>query len=621
MSVASSKHSVSLNHESRGQALITADTIRNCIMEALASSSADDLLRCLAGSDWTRDYALCRVGELLQEYLRPLISAGSPLTQSYAASLHAACKACKEKDAAIAYYKQQANAPHSMVSNTSHASHKSLAKQLEDTSFVKQALEQQVVRLKEELQATADSISMLKSDRVKADIAFSELQKKVVEAQAKAAKASEDIEKADREKETTLAEVDKIERLYKNERRRAANLERELEQLQYTYGQLHKNSTAEISSLREHISLLKTDNLSLTSQIATLTSEINLKAEEERKETIKISKKLKELESQFDGLKVVNDSLEKKVEFYKEQLQKAGARQSGTHFDYAANLDHQKSINHFQEESVHESAKAMRANPFESFSSFNNRRVKELNLEVREASVDQFDNLQKFTSAKQVLSLKAENERLKIKLATLLMQIKHLKELFKGEVNTSRQELSNLRIYLFNSLEGVAQKVRLFSRRTKLLNEKDSKSRAFQKVDASPRYQNIGTQNKENRYQIYSPSNRREIPDRNPPLPTKLPREVAPRSPYFDRSAKRGVERQTTTGSFKKLHFFGKQDPEEIETRAFRLTSPLKSPVKNVSYSRWNPDDDARRNCSYEETHENWEQLGDDIIQKLQRKF
>jgi chromosome segregation ATPase len=617
--MASSKQSASIHHDSRQIGLITAETIRNCIMDALASSSADELLRCLAGSEWTRDYALCRVGELIQDYLRPLIMAGSNSQQPFSSGGGVNCKGCKEKEAALGYYKQQASANMNQQGPISQASMKSLAKQLEDTTFTKEALEEQVSRLKEELQATADGISHLKADRVKSDIACCDWQKKVVEAQARVAKACEDAERAERDRETTLTEAEKIERLYKNERRRAANLERELEQLQYTYGQLHKNSSAEISSLREHISLLKIDNLSLTNQINTLSSEINSKADEEKKETIKIMKKLKELESQFDGLKILNDSLEKKVDFYKDQLMKSGNKITTTHFDYTP----QEPIktNHSQhEDSVQGSAKGLRSNPFESFSSFNNRRVKELNLEIREASADQFENLQKFTSCKQVQALKAENERLKIKLSTVLMQIKHLKELFKVELNTSRQELDNLKSFLFNSFQGLAQKVRLQSRRLKLLFEKESKSRVQMNFDHPPKFSRHFEENKENRYHLHSPSKRKEITDKQPSSFIQYHKDISPRSPLRDRSTKRGQD-QPTTGSFKKLHYFGKQEIEEIETKNFRLTSPIRSSVARSPQRRWNPDETYIRNHSYQETNRDWEQLGNDIIQKLHRKF
>lgn len=623
MSINSSKHSISITHDSRPAGLITAETIRNCVMDALVSSSADDLLRCLAGSDWTREYALCRVGELLQDYLRPLLGSGT--AQGVNMNSAGGCKACKEKDKQLAYLRHQQStvSQNLYVASGPSAHDKQLSKQLEEAIYLKSAMEQQLQRLKEELQVNTETISTLKSDRIKADIAGGEWQKKITEAMTKANKAVEDAEHASQERDSALAEADKLERLYKNERRRAANLERELEQLQYTHNQLLKNSGAEITSLREHVSLLKADNLSLITQVSTLSTELNSKSEEEKKETNKLSKKLKDLECQFDGLKVTNESLEKKVEFYKEQLLKGGSKSISTTAEFMPQ-DLVKSNQMHHDETVHASAKEYRGHPFESFSSFNHKRVKELNLEVREALSDNFENLQKFTSAKQVQAMKAEIERLRIKLGTVLMQVKHLKELFKVEISTNRQELGNLRGFLFNTMESLSQKFRLQSRRMKILHEKETKVRGppIPDLPTKNKYLNYGEDRKERMYERSSPPRQRDNSSRNINTYLNHQKDYTPKSPLKSHSNKRPYDQQPATpGSFKKFHNFGKPETDEAETKGFKFGSPLRSPARSSPYRRAHPDDDSRRNRRYNDSYGDWEQLGNDIIQKLNRKF
>ena len=606
MSVHSSKFSASGAHDSRPGSFISAETIRNCVLEALASSSADDLLRCLAGSDWTREYALCRVGELLQEQLKTLILATPRDVGS------AGCKGCKEKDAAVAFYKQQANG--SLNSAAGAASNKSMAKQLEEAMFMKNSMEHQIMKLKEELHSSAEFVTQMKKERHKIEMDYGDIQKKLIEVNAKVQKITEDHERIASEKEQVQGEADKVEKLYKNERRRAANLERELEQVQYTYTQLHKNSGAEISSLREHISLLKSDNLSLSTQVANLSADNNSKVDEEKKESSKLHKKVKDLECQLDGLKVVNESLEKKVDFYKEQLMKSNPKSTQIFNEYTP-IDLGKTN---YEENIPSQNQGLRANPFESFSSFNQKKVKEINLEVRETSNDKYDPYQKFSSTKQIQSLRAENERLKIKLNSIVMQVKHLKELFRVEVNTERQELKNMKSFLLNSFEGISQKVRLHSRRFKVLLDKDMRQRGPPTTENSIRYVNYAEEATYNRGDLYSPPRRKEVKERVVHQYPAYQREA--KSPMRGQSAKI-IQDHPTTGSFKKFHNFGLPESSDVETRGFRASSPSRSPAPISPYRKRGLEDGHRRMASYKESFNDWEALGNDIIQKLHRKF
>jgi hypothetical protein len=609
----------------RSNSVSPPDVIRNCIMYALESSSSDALLKCLAGSEWTREYALCRVGEILQEHLKPLAAQISKDGFS-------PCKSCKEKDRIIDNHIQHVE---SRVNSNGvlNSSNKTLSKQLDEAIFMKNSMEDQILKLKEELGSNAEHITELKRDRHRLEVEMGQLEKKLVDTSTRYQKVTENTDKVFMERDQMQNESDKIEKLYKNERRKAANLERELEQIQYSHTHLQKNSTAEMSSLRDHINLLKADNLSLQSQVASLTAEQGSKVDDEKKETTKILKKLKDLECQFDGLKVINETLEHKLEFYKSQLLLGNASNSALLAKEVLN-EEAKKIWTNEESMGSRNSNRINKNPFESFSSFNNRKVREINVEIRDSFGDDFNGSRmKYDTNKFSDRLRAENDRLKIKLSTLLMQIRHLKELVKVEVSSNRQELITIRTIMVKSLETLSHKVRIGFRRNKIFNERSYKSTFSPVFENTVKHVKYSDDRKEN----IEPMDTRRYHDRKTPLRNidnrgsyplnsdPYRRDQSNMSPLRAQISKNRVLELSEPRSANKLHMYGRQDyNDDTYPRDHRILSPARSPSRQAAhYYKYTTDHRAADNRTPNRGHRKaeWENVGDDIMHHLHRNI
>lgn len=625
MSTVSSRQSMNSGADYRSNSVSPPDVIRNCIMHALESSSSDALLKCLAGSEWTREYALCRVGEILQEHLKPLAIQISK-------DGFAPCKSCKEKQRIIDTHIQQAES-RANSNGVLNSSNKTLSKQLDEAIFMKNSMENQILKLKEEIGSNAEHITELKRDRHRLEVEMGQLEKKLVDTSTRYQKVTENTDKVFLERDQMQNESDKIEKLYKNERRKAANLERELEQIQYSYAQLQKNSTAEMGSLRDHINLLKADNLSLQSQVASLTAEQGSKVDDEKKETMKIMKKLKDLECQFDGLKVINETLEHKVEFYKTQLLQGNASNSAVLAKEVLNEEAKKIL--ITEESMgSRNSNRVNKHPFESFSSFNNRKIREINLEIRDSFGDDFNGSRmKYDSNKFADRLKAENERLKIKLSTLLMQVRHLKELIKVEVSSNRQEMVTIRTIMVKSLETLSHKVRIGFRRNKMINERSYKpafSPVFENTVKHVKYSDDRKENIETmetrKYQDHKTplrnfDNRGSYPINNDPYR----RDQSNMSPLRSQMSKKRIPELSESRSASKLHMYGRQDyKDDTHTRDHKISSPAMSPSRqSTHYYKHTIDHRPADNRTPNRGHRKaeWENVGDDIMHHLHRKM
>lgn len=623
MSGMSSRQSMGSIGDFKSNSVGPSDIIRNCIIYALESSSSDDLLKCLAGSEWTREYALCRVGEILQEHLRPL-------SAQISKDGFGQCKHCKEKDKIIETQRQKAEsrANSNVALNTSN---KTLVTQLEEAVYMRNSMEHQIGKLKEELHANAEQITDLKKDRHRLEVEMGQLEKKLIEASTKYQKVAENTDKVFLERDQVQSESEKIEKLYKNERRKAANLERELEQIQYSHEQLKKNSSAEQSSLRDHINLLKADNLSLQSQVSGLTAELGSKVEDGKKETTKIIKKLKDLECQFDGLKVINETLEQKIEFYKAQLLHGNTGTSAVLAKEVLHEEAKKILN--AEDSVGTNSNKGPNHPFESFSSFNNRKIKELNLEVRDSMASDFGmGNRRHQMDKANDRLRSENERLKVKLSTLLMQVKHLRELVKVEASSSKQEIIAVKTILVKSLDTLAHKVRIGFRRNRILKgDKGFKTMEYSPapaLESQAKYVKYSEDRKENidinepRKHQYAKSPRRQY-ENTPsyPIKTVYRREQIQMSPIRNQVTNKRAIEISPSRSTKKLHTYGKPDTgEDIDTRDFRFTSPARSPGRSsMQYFKHSVERRATGLATHGHRKSEWEAVGDDLMHHLQR--
>jgi myosin heavy subunit len=339
-------------------------------------------------------------------------------------------------------------------------SNDALARKSDEMEFAKRNIEDHMLALKTEINDTNELNTLLKREKHGLEIELIELNNKLAEITIKANRQKEESEKTNVDSEYLRAEFDKLEKLFKAEKRKSSNLERELDQVKYSHDMLHKNTNEEIRSLRDHNTGLKNENRSLQEKLESQFREMQQRIDEERKANIKNSKRVKELENEEENLRLQVESLLQKVDFYKQQLQ-AGFQGINPQHLYSENNERKS---HSLQESMREAPDRPRNN-FESFSSFHHK-VKEITLgikEDKEPSIMRLEN--SYKRAPSFRDVKAENEALKAKLSTVLIQLSHLKEVFKLEQSNLKQELAILKNHLFKALELVATRVRMNVRR------------------------------------------------------------------------------------------------------------------------------------------------------------
>lgn len=340
-------------------------------------------------------------------------------------------------------------------------SNDALARKSDEMEFSKRNIEEHMVALKTEITDTNELNTLLKREKHGLEIELIEMNNKLAEITIKANRQKDESEKTNVDSEYLKAEFDKLEKLYKTEKRKSSNLERELDQVKYSHDMLHKNTNEEIRSLRDHNTGLKNENRSLQEKLESQFREMQQRLDEERKSNIKNAKKVKELENEEENLKLQVESLHQKVDFYKQQLQNGFQGIAPQHLFSENNERKSQSL----QESMRDAPERPGRNNFESFSSFH-QKVKEITLGIKEDKDPQ--NLRLETHYKRVPSfrdVKAENEALKAKLSTIQIQVTHLKEVLKLEQNNLKQELAMLKNNLFKALELVATRVRMNVRR------------------------------------------------------------------------------------------------------------------------------------------------------------
>ncbi len=339
-------------------------------------------------------------------------------------------------------------------------SNDNLARKSDEMEFAKRNIEDHMVALKTEITDTNELNTLLKREKHGLEIELIELNNKLAEITIKANRQKEDSEKTNIDSEYLKTEFDKLEKLYKAEKRKSSNLERELDQVKYSHDMLHKNTNEEIRSLRDHNTGLKNENRSLQEKLESQFREMQQRIDEERKSNLKNSKRVKELENEEENLKLQVESLLQKVDFYKQQLQNGFQGITPQHLYSENNERKSQSL----QESMRDAPDRPRNN-FESFSSFHNK-VKEITLGIKEdkdSQVMRLDN--NYKRAPSFRDIKAENEALRAKLSTIQIQLTHFKEVFKLEQGNLKQELAMLKNHLFKALELIATRVRMNVRR------------------------------------------------------------------------------------------------------------------------------------------------------------
>lgn len=368
-------------------------------------------------------------------------------------------------------------------------SNDALSRRADEMEFAKRNIEDHMVTLKTEITDTNEMNTQLKRQKHGLEIELIELSNKLAEITIKANRQKEEVEKTNVDSEYLKSEFDKLEKLYKTEKRKSSNMERELDQIKYSHDMLHKNTNEEIKSLRDHNSGLKNENKGLQEKLEVQFKEMQQRLEEERKNNIKGIKRIKELENEEETLLLQVESLNQKVEFYKHQLQT-----NNNANNYSDGLDRKSQS---LQDSVRDGDHRGYRNNFESFSSFH--KVKEISLGIkddRDSSACRMDTGSKFDYKRTggFRDYRLENSALRNKLSTLQIQVTHLREVLRMENANLRQELTLVKNALFKGLEILSTRVRMNVRRfnaDKAISQYGEKVGGKSYLSPSGKYQNF----------------------------------------------------------------------------------------------------------------------------------
>ena len=193
-------------------------------------------------------------------------------------------------------------------------------KKLDELDLYVKSQESHILTLKNELNSYSETNSNLKRDLHRIEVEMLECRNKLKEEDTVSQHHRDCLVKAEEEITGLTKELEVVEKDLKLERRRSTGFETELEKMKYTHELMHKNITQELKSLRDQNIAIKTENKALTERLDCQLKEYLLKLDEEKKKTSKSIKIIKDAESRNEALKVLADSLQQKVDFFKHHV-------------------------------------------------------------------------------------------------------------------------------------------------------------------------------------------------------------------------------------------------------------------------------------------------------------
>jgi chromosome segregation ATPase len=199
---------------------------------------------------------------------------------------------------------------------------------LEEVEFENGQLRETIQNTKQELVVLGEKMSGIRKEKHRMELDLIESKDKMSELLMQNSGLVEDLAKSQQEVEYIKKQFNETDAMLKIERRKAACLERELDQCKFTVTTLEKNSQELVESLREQTVHLRKEISSLENRLERQLKDSQRKIDEERKISMDAVDKLRKLENSEEALRVTVENLAKKVEFFKEKsLQACGTPQ------------------------------------------------------------------------------------------------------------------------------------------------------------------------------------------------------------------------------------------------------------------------------------------------------
>ena len=194
------------------------------------------------------------------------------------------------------------------------------SKAFEDLEFESQQLKSTMNNLKDEVQKLSDSNVSERKEKHKSEMQLLETKSRLAETTVNMRQNEERCRQALAELDSLRAELSRQDDNGKNDKRRLMSLERELEEQKYTSQNKIEKDTETIASLMKQVTAHKQENESISNKLTSLLQESQSKSSKDQKDLISLQHKVRWLESRESDMNMYIDDLQKKLSFYKDQV-------------------------------------------------------------------------------------------------------------------------------------------------------------------------------------------------------------------------------------------------------------------------------------------------------------
>lgn len=190
---------------------------------------------------------------------------------------------------------------------------------IEQTRFCLEEVEKMKNSLKEQVKDLTGKLNILEKEKAEMYIKCQGLNQKVSDLKIKDSLLKDEIAKNEKKLEFLEKEYTESQNELKIQRRTSCALERESDQINFAL-KTNELELAQITeSLKDQISKLKADKANLSMRLQVSLDEVQKKLESERQLHIRTKNRLQILEESEEKLKILNENLTKKVDFFKTQ--------------------------------------------------------------------------------------------------------------------------------------------------------------------------------------------------------------------------------------------------------------------------------------------------------------
>ena len=194
----------------------------------------------------------------------------------------------------------------------------------EEQDFEVQQLKNSVLSLKSELQALGETNISERRERHKFEMQLIDAKNRHSELIITLKQTEDKVSHLTSENEYLKSEVLRIETAFKNEKRKACALERDLEQGSYIHQQKDKEQLETHTALQRQVQMLRGENDSLINRMEKTVQESQIRAGRDQREIAGLIQNLRCAETRETDLKLTIEDLEKKLEFYKGKMNSNG---------------------------------------------------------------------------------------------------------------------------------------------------------------------------------------------------------------------------------------------------------------------------------------------------------